>query len=201
MSKPFTERIKIKTITLIRHGESKEQSGEVNDGMNPELSQLGIRQSERLRKRLQNQLFDLALVSPLDRAFKTFEIASPQTKNAELDSRLIEIDYVENWYKPMAGYSPNPTFKSRNNSSWLNPIKNRTEEFVDELVSLDYKDIVVFGHQGIFKHLIAQWLEIPVKNIIHNLILDNTCLTGLALDESSNKIVEYINDSHHLKEI
>lgn len=191
----------MKTITLIRHGQSQEQSGEVTDGMNPELSQLGIWQSKQLKQRLQGQRFDLALVSPLDRAFQTFAIVEPNVERVELDSRLIETDYVENWYEPMVGYSPDQQLPIRNERGWLVAIKQRAKEFMGELLELDQKDIVVFGHQGIIKHLIAEWLEISVESLTHNLLLDNTSLTGFMIDQFDKRIVTYINDAQHLKNI
>jgi len=38
----------MKRIYLVRHGESRSQTGEDSDGVDPELSSLGIQQARRL---------------------------------------------------------------------------------------------------------------------------------------------------------
>jgi len=79
----------MKNIWLVRHAESKCQSGETDDSVNPELSDRGKQQASRLSLCFSDTKFDLALISPLARAWQTFTLSEIKTKHSEFDSRLI----------------------------------------------------------------------------------------------------------------
>ena len=79
-----------KTIYLIRHGESQSQTQESTDRVNPDLSARGIAQAKRLFPLLQNCHPELILISPLQRAWKTYQHAQIQAAQQRIESRLIE---------------------------------------------------------------------------------------------------------------
>jgi broad specificity phosphatase PhoE len=189
-----------KSITLIRHGQSEEQSGESGDGMNPKLSQVGVQQALQLKKRLAGKRFDLALISPLDRAYETYRIVEPRVGHAAFDSRLIEVDFVANWYSGMAGYVPAKHLTVRNALSWLVPVEDRAQDLMGELLALPHERILLFGHQGIFKQLIGAWLGVSGTPFMYGLILGNTSLTGLTVASDGTRSVHYLNDLHHIEE-
>ena len=83
----------MKQIWLVRHGESKAQSGEDSDGCDPELSDLGRKQAKRLIAPLRDIIFDQILVSPLKRAWQTFEFSLAKGRRVEYDSRVVEADW------------------------------------------------------------------------------------------------------------
>lgn len=188
----------MKSILLVRHGQSQEQSGASADGMNPGLSELGVRQSRQLGQRLVGLRFDRALISPLDRAYQTYSIAAPQVASAEFDARLIEVDYVEHWYRPLVGYLPEPRLPQRGADAWLTPVERRAEAMVGELCAMDEERILLFGHQGIFKQIIAIWLGLPAEALMRQLVLGNTSLTGLGLTPWNERILYFMNDVRHL---
>jgi broad specificity phosphatase PhoE len=190
----------VKTILLVRHGQSQEQNGESADGMNSQLSELGIRQARKLEKRLSTLRFDLALVSPLQRAWQTFEISQPAVAAAELDSRLIEVDFAEGWYAPIAGYLPDRSLPVRNSSAWLAPVEDRVRDLVEELVASPWQRIVLFSHQGTLKQLIAAWLGLPGDGFMYGLVLGNTSLSGLTLAADGTRSIHFLNDVAHLDE-
>ncbi len=68
----------MKKIWLVRHGQSLSQSTEDNDVVDPELSELGRQQARRLVKPLQNFELDLILISPLRRAWQTYQLSGIQ---------------------------------------------------------------------------------------------------------------------------
>ena len=94
----------VKNIWLVRHAQSKSQTGETEDWLDPELSELGIKQAQRLAEPLSKLDLDLVLVSPMKRGWQTYEQAKIPAGKAEFDSRLIE----GNWGAPdaYAGYVP-----------------------------------------------------------------------------------------------
>lgn len=190
----------MKTIILVRHGQSQEQSGESIDGVNPPLSSLGIRQSLRLKERLAGERFDLALVSPLARAYETYRIAETSVGEAAFDSRLIEVDFFENWYSHMAGYVPAADLPVRNATGWLIPVEARTQDLVRELLTIKHERVLLFAHQGIFKQLIGAWLGLPGDAFMYGVILGNTSLTGLTLSDDGTRSIHFLNDVHHLEE-
>lgn len=189
-----------KNIILVRHGQSKEQSGETTDGMNPELNDLGRKQMECVKARLSGHQFDFAYISPLLRAYQSYGIVQPDVVNAQFDTRVIENDEIINWYEPMVGYLPDNKLTCRHYDGWLIPCVKRALMVVDDLLAIEAEKILIFAHQGIFKFLIAAWLGIDGHKIFRNLILDNTSLTGLSVDEANNRRVQYVNDSRHLSD-
>ena len=61
-------------IVAVRHGETTaNHDGIIQGHMNSQLNELGIQQAQRVAKRLQNEFFDAAFVSDLDRAVNTAE--------------------------------------------------------------------------------------------------------------------------------
>jgi len=69
----------VKTVTIIRHGQSKQNAGQCknNDELrNCALSDFGKEQAKKLE-----QNFDVVLVSPLRRAIETYENSNIKTDN------------------------------------------------------------------------------------------------------------------------
>ena len=52
----------MKRIWLVRHGQSKSQTGEDNDTVKPELSSLGVQQAKRLVEPLKGIVYDVSLI-------------------------------------------------------------------------------------------------------------------------------------------
>jgi broad specificity phosphatase PhoE len=190
----------VKSILLVRHGQSQEQSGESADGMNPPLSKLGILQALKLKDRLSSQRFDAALVSPLLRAWQTFQIARPSVGTVEFDSRLIEVDFAEAWYAPIAGYVPDGRLPIRNSSAWLTPVEERVRDLICDLSTTPWERVVLFSHQGTFKQLIAAWLGLAGEAFMYGLVLGNTSLSGLTISGEGIRSVHFLNDVSHLDE-
>ena len=114
----------MKKIWLVRHGQSQSQSAEDSDEVDPELSELGRRQAGRLVKPLQNLELDLILVSPLRRAWQTYQLSGIKSRRREFDSRLIESDWgIAGWYQDILPVStPDLAVPVRHNA-WLGPVE------------------------------------------------------------------------------
>lgn len=88
----------VKTIWLVRHGQSKAQSEGV-PWLNPALSERGEEQARALRAVFEERTFDEVISSPLQRAAMTCELSGVRGRRMRFDSRLCECasatDYVK----------------------------------------------------------------------------------------------------------
>jgi probable phosphoglycerate mutase len=85
--------IEMQTIILIRHGESEwNRDGRVQGWKNSNLSDLGIKQSKRLKKPLTSQPIDHVVSSTAGRALETCRYALGPKTNVEMCERLREIN-------------------------------------------------------------------------------------------------------------
>jgi len=104
-------------ITLLRHGLSvANQNGVVQGQMDSPLSDIGVRQAERLAARWQATAveFDFVLASPLQRARTTAEIIARALG--------LEIEYQEHWLERLAGAAQGKTYEEID-STLLNGIQ------------------------------------------------------------------------------
>lgn len=80
-------------VYLIRHGETEWSLSDQHTGLTDiPLTEHGKIQAAGLKERLKNHPFELVLVSPLQRAYKTCELAG-FAKSAQIDPDLVEWDY------------------------------------------------------------------------------------------------------------
>lgn len=69
----------MKTIYIVRHGESEGNIGNFRQGAETPLSDNGIKQSEKIAKRLKKLDFDLLVASPLKRTVQTADLIKAET--------------------------------------------------------------------------------------------------------------------------
>lgn len=187
-----------KDIVLIRCGQSSDLPGEPNDAGNPGLSELGKKQMTAVKARLDQHTYDFVYVSPLLRAYQSYQIASPKACYVELDNRITENNVGRNWYQSMVGYLPADRLTCRCGDGWLIPCEKRAEMIAANIAANGAEKILIFGHQEIIKCLIATWLGVDGVKLLENLVLDNGSFTGLLLDSTGCRRVKYVNDSSHL---
>ncbi|MPV51202.1 histidine phosphatase family protein [Pseudactinotalea sp. HY160] len=81
-------------IYLVRHGETAwSRSGRHTSVTDLDLTEIGVRQAESLKGRLDPAAFDLVLSSPRLRARRTAELAGFSADRVELCEDLVEWDY------------------------------------------------------------------------------------------------------------
>jgi broad specificity phosphatase PhoE len=188
----------MKRILLVRHGESREQSGETRDGVNPELSVRGERQIETLRARLTGLRFDTVYVSPLARAWQTFARAGAEYRRAVYDSRIIEIEWRPGWYGALPGEPPPALAGPDQEHAWLFPTYERLDAFLTEVAADDDRLIALFGHQGAFRCLVELFLNLPPAGVPIRLQTDNCAVSELAIAADGSRYLRYWNDFHHV---
>jgi len=192
----------MKKIWLVRHGQSQSQSGEDSDVVDPELSELGRRQAGRLVQPLQNLELDLILISPLRRAWQTYQLSGVRNRRCEFDSRLIESDWgIAGWYKDILPVSTPDLAEPDRHNAWLEPVENRTVDLIADLLKAPIEDILLFGHWGIFNHIFAEFAGIDLTKINVKAPMDNTAISLLELDSDQNHIIRYWNDRAHVADI
>jgi broad specificity phosphatase PhoE len=191
-------RANMKRILLVRHGESREQSGETRDGVNPVLSARGERQIETLRARLAGCRFDTVYVSPLARAWQTFAGAGVECRRAVYDSRIIEIEWRPGWYGAMPGEPPPAQAAPDREHAWLLPTYERIASFLTEVAADADRLIALFGHQGAFRCLIELFLHLPRSGEPIRLQMDNCAVSELAIAADGSRYLRYWNDFHHV---
>jgi broad specificity phosphatase PhoE len=188
----------MKRILLVRHGESREQSGETRDGVNPALSSRGERQIETLRARLAGLHFDTVYVSPLARAWQTFIRAGTEYRRAVYDSRIIEIEWQPGWYGAMPGAPPPALAAPDQEHAWLISTYERLASFLAEVAADDDRLIALFGHQGAFRCLVELFLNLPPSGQPIRLQTDNCAVSELAIADDGSRYLRYWNDFNHV---
>jgi broad specificity phosphatase PhoE len=194
----LTRQPETKRILLVRHGESREQSGESTDGVDPVLSRRGERQIETLRQRFASLRFDTVYVSPLARAAQTFARAGLRYEQAVYDSRIIEIEWRPGWYEAMPASSPPSGAEPDRHHAWLISTYKRVDDFLTEIMAAEERLIAVIGHQGTFRCLAELFLALPHHGEPIRLQSDNCSVSELNVSGEGIRSVRYWNDHHHV---
>ena len=189
----------MKKIWLVRHGQSRSQSGEDPDVLNPELSERGIEQAQRLADPLRNLNFNTILVSPLKRAWQTYEYTQAKADHVEFDSRLIESDWgIDRYYEsilPVA--SPGSAYADRHDA-WLVGFAKRSLSLVESLLEAPEEKILLFGHWGIFNSLLLTFTGMDTCGVSVLAPMDNTAISLLEIDDQDRRVIRYWNDRAHV---
>ncbi len=152
-------------VYLARHGEtawtvSRQHTGKTDIP----LTDRGERNAWSLGERLRGMAFATVLVSPMQRARRTAELAG-LAQNAEVDVDLMEWDYGE-----CEGLTTAEIRRDR--PGWdlfrdgcpggesVEAIGARTDRIIAHLRMLDGRTIL-FGHSHFFRVLAARWLGLP----------------------------------------
>ena len=192
----------MKQIWLVRHGQSRSQSAEDADVVDPELSELGRRQAERLVNPLHNLRSDLILISPLRRAWQTYQLSGIRNGYCKFDSRLIESDWgIDGWYKEILPVKTPGIAEPDDHNAWLEPVEKRVAKLLADLLKDASRKMVLFGHWGIFNHIFAAFTGIDRTKTSVSAPMDNTAISLLELDDDQNHIIRYWNDRAHVIDI
>ena len=143
-------------IYLVRHGETNHNLYKLYNREDEDLNEAGIKQAEELREKIKNLEYDFIISSPLSRAKHTANIINIENKNIVVDNRLKErnpgslsgqslavTDREEYWnYYTTIQYGTSENIKE---------FFNRVYNFLDELETKDYKNVLIVAHSGVSK--------------------------------------------------
>ena len=205
-------REKLKKIWLVRHGQSQRQNEETDDSLNPDLSDLGCRQATRLIEPLKDQEFDLILLSPLQRAWKTYQLSEAKARRVEFDSRLIESDgwigrtYISDWgiqecYNAILPVVTPEIAEPDCHDVWLISADERVATLVEDLVVRQENNILLFGHWGVFNRIFWAFIGMDANNKLARFNTDNTGISLLEVDEKGYRFIRYWNERSHVSDL
>jgi broad specificity phosphatase PhoE len=140
-------------IYLVRHGEVNHNLYGLYNREDEDLNATGIKQGEELRENIKNIDYDFIISSPLSRAKHTANI---ENKNIIIDDRLKERDPGSLSGQPLEvtnreEYWNYYTSIQYGTSENMKEFFNRVYNFLDELKTKDYKNILIVAHSGVSK--------------------------------------------------
>jgi broad specificity phosphatase PhoE len=189
-------------IWLVRHAQSKSQTGEDNDGRNPELSDLGRQQAQRLIEPLKVLEPDLVLLSPLQRAWQTYQLSQVNAPQIEFDSRLAESNWgIPDYYQPILPLQLPDIASSDRYHVLLTPVEERAVALMHDLVDHYEKRILLFGHWGIFFYLFQVFVGISVGRDSVRAKMDNTGISLFEVDDTGKRFIRFWNDRAHVRDL
>jgi broad specificity phosphatase PhoE len=177
----------MKHLYLIRHAESKAQTGEVPNDPDTELSLRGVRQAKALGRALRRLKVDVAIISPLKRAWQTYMYARFRFPKVEFDSRIIE------WGSGYESILPveTPDFGEPDiQDAWLKDGFDRCEDLLESILKREEKRIVLFGHAGIFNAFFFCFVKMRGDCSLH---IENTSVSILEVDDRDRRIVRALD--------
>jgi probable phosphoglycerate mutase len=200
------------TLYLVRHGETKwNTEGRFQGCIDIELSNNGIAQAKRLKKRLKDT-FDIVYTSPLIRAKKTAETICEDTSITPIEEfNLREINFGDWEGLTLAEIKEtySQEFLKWREDELVGPICggelsikaacDRAKKAVLKIVEENQGSrIVIVAHGGIIKAALIALFDWKM-NMYHKVLLGNTSINELSFNESLEPRLVSVNDLNHLK--
>ena len=170
-------------VFVIRHGETAwSLSGQHTGTTEVPLTDNGRRQAERMRPVLARHAFALVLVSPLQRARETCELAG-LAKVAEVNPDLTEWNYGE-----YEGLTPKQIHARA--PGWMifrdgcpggespEQVGARVDRIIARVRAVE-GDVALFAHGHVFRVFAARWLGLPASAGSH-FLLDTATVSVLS---------------------
>ncbi len=171
-------------LLLIRHADS------LQEGSDPQLSDIGKIQAKLLAKRLTNIPITQVYVSDLTRTVQTFEEYYKLVK----DIKFEKIDKIREIYRVIVGGDP----KSGTSENREQKDKERIENFIDNLVSKESEEIIaLFTHGNVIKYIISKFLDSDPVNVGPHLSILTSSFSLINFDAGKADI-KFINNIEHL---
>ncbi|MCI8588293.1 MAG: histidine phosphatase family protein [Bacilli bacterium] len=148
-------------IYLVRHGQTEANyEGKMQGRDNRfSLNDTGVRETKKLKEKLQDKKIDLCITSPLKRTWETAVILAGDRVYIEEDSRLIERDLGEYENKPRKEYDPKKYWNYSLNSNEhgvekIQDVINRSKEFLNDIKKkYPGQNILIVSHGAIIRSL------------------------------------------------
>ena len=166
-------------VYLVRHGQCDSNVIGRYNFIDEDINEVGIKQAEDLREKINDSDYDIVISSPLIRALHTAKIINANNKEILLDERLVErkhgslegksvdvTDREEYWnYYTVVKYGTEERIPD---------LCNRVKEFLDELKDKKYRSVLIVAHSGVSKAFYVYFNGIPKDGKMLNLGLKNT---------------------------
>jgi broad specificity phosphatase PhoE len=189
-------------VYLARHGETAWTISHQHTGRTDiPLTDRGERNAQSLGHRLRGMSFDQVLVSPMERAKRTCELAG-FGQQAEVDPELLEWDYGR-----YEGLTTAEIRKER--PDWdlfrdgcpggesVAAVGQRADGVIARLRTIEGRTIL-FGHSHFFRVLAARWLGLPPSDG-RLLLLSTASLSILGYEHARDEpVIRLWNDDRHV---
>jgi broad specificity phosphatase PhoE len=177
----------MKTIWLIRHGQSRSQVDDQESPVDPPLTELGLVQAKSLSDRLAAVDVDVIIVSPLQRTRDTYRCSGLRAPQVRMDKRLLESDWGDpEFYAGHEFYTgdecgaPDPT------DAHLEPCFQRAVSLLNSIETAPQASFALFGHWGIFQNLLKAFLELSETANV-SAPMDNAAVSNLYISERGDR--------------
>lgn len=147
-------------LYLVRHGETSWNIGRKVQGQTDiPLNETGVRQAEKVREELKNEVFDICYCSPLMRARRTAEIATDGRLEIVIDENLKERGFGELEGTDSAHWEIDGFSRVLNTNEFgIEPVRDvlaRAKKFLERVKAenSDEAKILMVGHGTLLKML------------------------------------------------
>jgi|SRR5262249_8640042 len=190
-------------IYLARHGETAwSLSGQHTGLTDLPLTQHGERTARRLRERLHGLTFVKVFASPLQRAWRTCELAGFGAV-AEVDPDLVEWNYGE--YEGLRGAEIRETLPGWNlfldgcpGGERPQDISARADRVVSRVRALQ-GNVLLFTSGHFIRLLACRWLGLEPSANSRYFMLSTASLSALGYEENlSRAVIRFWNDTRHV---
>ena len=143
-------------IYMVRHGQVPHNALKQYNNQNEDLTEIGIKQAENLKEKINKINYDIIISSPLIRAKHTAEIINVKMKQIIIDDRLKERNPGNLSGQPLEitnrdEYWNYNTIIKYGTSENIKEFIDRVYKFLDELKFKDYKSVLIVAHSGVSK--------------------------------------------------
>ena len=143
-------------IYIVRHGQVPHNALKQYNNQNEDLTEIGIEQAEELKEKIKDIDYDIVISSPLIRAKHTAEIINIKGKEIIIDNRLEERNPGSLSGQPLEvtkreEYWNYNTTIQYGTSENIKEFFKRVYNFLDELKTKDYKNVLIVAHSGVSK--------------------------------------------------
>ncbi|MCI8273326.1 MAG: histidine phosphatase family protein [Clostridia bacterium] len=143
-------------IYLVRHGEVNHNLYKKYDNEDEDLNETGIKQAEELREKIKYIEYDFIISSPLLRTRHTSDIINVKNTKIVTDDRIIERNPGSLSGQPIEvtnreEYWNYYTTINYGTSENIIDFFDRVFDFLDELKTKDYKNVLIVAHSGVSK--------------------------------------------------
>ncbi|MBL8906273.1 MAG: histidine phosphatase family protein [Rhizobiales bacterium] len=193
-------------VYLARHGETAwSMSGQHTGLTDIPLTERGERMALALGERLKGMSFATVLSSPLQRAYRTCELAG-FARQATVDPALVEWNYGQ--YEGLTSkqiHAARPDWNLFRDGcpggESPDAISARADRLVAHLRELS-DPILLFSSGHIIRVLAARWLGLTVEVMAARLLLGTASLSALSYEHSlAEPAIRLWNDTRHLNNV
>lgn len=171
------------------------------------LTQEGIENGYALKEYISNITFDCVYSSPIKRAYDTAKLISNQ--QIIIDDRLIEMDFgilegkkideiLKDNYSVYNNMWNHPELFDRiENGESYDEVQKRVKSFLDDLIQLDYENVLIVTHGMLFINMCAYMMKLERKDfvMINQKVVDGCSLTLFLETDGEYKKIFYGENS------